>query len=91
MWGDLPAEPTSTEARHLEVEIRAPEGAAPGPVELRGYALYYVCADASGVCLYLRQDFAIEVAVLPEAGERLKDPGPPRPGTQSANPRQSPG
>lgn len=91
LWGDLPAEPTSTEARHLEVEIRAPEGAAPGPVELRGYALYYVCADASGVCLYLRQDYAIAVAVLPEAGERLKDPGPPRPGTQSANPRRSPG
>ena len=82
LWGDLPAEPTSTEARHLEVEIRAPAAAAPGPVELRGYALYYVCADASGICLYLRQDFAIDVEVLPEAGERLKDPGPPRPGTR---------
>ena len=91
LWGDLPAEPTSSEARHLEVEIRAPEEAAPGPVALRGYALYYVCADASGVCLYLRQDFAVDVEVLPEAGERLKDPGPPRPGTQSANPRRSPG
>ena len=88
--GDLPAAPTSAEARHLELELRAPSDAPPGAVALRGYALYYVCADASGVCLYLRQDFGYELEVLTAEGGRLKDPGPPRPGTKSASPHPSP-
>ena len=88
--GDLPEAPTSAEARHLELELRAPPAAPPGPVTLQGYALYYVCADASGVCLYLRQDFGYEIAVLAATDGRLKDPGPPRPGTKSASPRPSP-
>lgn len=90
LWSEQPAEPTSAEERHLEVEIQAAEEAAPGSVALRGYALYYVCEEASGVCLYRRQDFCVEVEVMSAAGERLKDPGPPRPGTKSANPRRSP-
>ena len=88
--GDLPAAPTSAEARHLELELRAPSDAPPGKVTLSGYALYYVCADASGVCLYLRQDFGYELEVLTAESGRLKDPGPPRPGTKSASPHPSP-
>ena len=82
LWSERPAEPTSAEERHLEVELQAAAEALPGPITLRGFALYYVCEAASGVCLYRRQDFYVEVEVMSVAGERLKDPGPPRPGTR---------
>lgn len=55
-----PPELVSDEARRLEFEVKAPadfEGSATVP----GYALYYVCEDIKGTCLYRRQDFALEV------------------------------
>ena len=53
----------SDEDRRVEVEILRPstenvEGAAGGAV-LSGYALYYVCEDVRGACLYRRQDIHV--------------------------------
>ncbi len=55
-----PPELVSDETRRLELEIETPadfEGSATVP----GYALYYVCEDVKGTCLYRRQDFALNV------------------------------
>ncbi len=54
--------PETTEPRHLEFELRAPAGAS-GRIDIPAYALYYVCEDAGGRCLFLRQDIAITVRV----------------------------
>ncbi len=58
-----PAAATSGEPREASVELRAPAGAAPGAVELAGYALYNVCEDVNGVCLFRRQEFRTRVEV----------------------------
>ena len=52
-----PPQAVSLEERHAEFEIRCDEGAAAGPRSLSGYALYYVCEDVNGTCLYRRLDF----------------------------------
>lgn len=54
----------SKETRTIEFEIKSPEDAKPGEVTFSGYALYYVCEDVDGTCLYRRQDvtFAVEVS-----------------------------
>jgi hypothetical protein len=57
-----PVAATSTEARAVSVELRAPADVAPGPVTLTAYALYNVCRDA-GECLFRRQDVAVTVTV----------------------------
>lgn len=57
-----PPEPESREQRRLEFEVHAPRSAN-GPQTLRGYALYYVCEEAGGRCLYRRQDFAVTINV----------------------------
>ncbi len=54
--------PETTEPRRFEFEVRAPEDARQG-TQLRGYALYYVCEDAGGTCLFLRQDIPVVVPV----------------------------
>jgi len=59
----LPPEAVSEETRHVEFELRAPEAAAPGPVEISAYALYYVCEDVDGTCLYRRQDVRLPLEV----------------------------
>ena len=59
-----PQQVVSTETRRVEFELQAPEDAAPGTVELPGYALYYVCEDVKGTCLYRRQDLSLQIAVL---------------------------
>jgi hypothetical protein len=51
--------PVSTETRRAEVELRLPPGARG---ELRGYALFYACEDAEGLCTYLRRDFSVAVS-----------------------------
>ena len=56
-------EPLSRETRRIEVELRCPPSAAPGPVTIPAYALYYVCQDRTGKCLYRRQDIAVHVTV----------------------------
>lgn len=53
----------SGETRHLEVEVRAPSGAEAGPRDVTGYALYYVCEDVNGICMFRRQDFTAAVRV----------------------------
>ena len=57
-----PPEIVSQETRKVELEIKAPDGAA-GRYELTGYALYYVCEDVNGICLYRRQDVVLPVEV----------------------------
>ena len=52
----LPAAPLSTETRSLEVELIAPEDGDVGEAPMTAYALYYVCEDVTGTCLYRRQD-----------------------------------
>lgn len=58
-----PPRTVSREPRKLELEIRAPEDAGPGRVEIPGYALYYVCEDVNGMCLYRRQDVTFTLRV----------------------------
>ena len=58
-----PPTAVSTEVRRVETELRIPEDAEPGPASVRGYALYYVCEDIDGVCLYRRQDFEARLSV----------------------------
>ncbi|RMH22956.1 MAG: hypothetical protein D6696_02170 [Acidobacteria bacterium] len=58
-----PPQAVSREVRHLELELKSPEDAAPGKVRVPGYALYYVCEDVGGTCLYRRQDLELEVAI----------------------------
>ena len=57
-----PAETVSKESRTVELEIKAPDDAA-GRYTIPGYALYYVCEDVNGICLYRRQDVSLIVDV----------------------------
>jgi hypothetical protein len=59
----IPPEPVSQEARRVELELRVPESAATGTVSIPAYALYYVCEDVDGTCLYRRQDVKIEARI----------------------------
>ncbi|MDA2913410.1 hypothetical protein MYX77_05540 [Acidobacteriia bacterium AH_259_A11_L15] len=58
-----PPQPVSQETRKVEFEVRSPENAPPGLITIPGYALYYVCEDVNGVCLYRRQDVTLELRV----------------------------
>ncbi len=51
-----PPQAVSAETREVQFEIRSPEKASPGNFSVPAYALYYVCEDVSGTCLYRRQD-----------------------------------
>ncbi len=57
--------PTSTEVRHIDFEVQVPANAS-GTVKLPVYALYFVCEDETGTCLYLRQDVSVNIEVLTE-------------------------
>lgn len=57
-----PPQLVSDEARHFELEVQSPEDAA-GSVVLSGFALYYVCEDVKGACLYRRQDISVQLRV----------------------------
>lgn len=62
-----PAETLSTEVRRIEVELKASEAASGRRGnELKAYALYYVCEDVTGTCLYRRQDIRIPLSVVDE-------------------------
>ncbi len=61
-----PPEPVSKEPREVEFELQAPPDAAPGGHVTSGYALYYVCEDVGGTCLYRRQDFKVPVLIREE-------------------------
>ncbi len=58
-----PPQPESKEARRVEFELRPGDGASPGTVSIPAYALYYVCEDAGGKCLYRRQNLDVKVRV----------------------------
>ena len=65
-----PPEVVSQETRVVEFELRSPE--KPGSsVTLPAYALYYVCEDIDGTCLYRRQDIPLHVQV---SSRQLADP-----------------
>ncbi len=81
-WVDLPAvfelgegeskyvKPTEAETREtrvLEFELTVSHKLPAGEVELSAYALYYVCENKGGKCLYLRQDFSVKFVVDPQA------------------------
>ncbi len=53
----------SQETRQVEFELRSPASATPGAVTVPGYALYYVCEDVDGTCLYRRQDVSLEIQI----------------------------
>jgi hypothetical protein len=59
----IPLEPATTEDRTIEVEVRAPENPERGTVLIPAYALYYVCEDIDGLCVYRRQDLTLHVGV----------------------------
>jgi len=48
----------SDEDRMIDFELRSPTNAG-GVVPLNGYALYYICEGADGICMYRRQDFRV--------------------------------
>ena len=58
-----PPQTVSLEPRKIELEVRAPQDAADGEVTLPGYALYYVCEDVNGICLYRRQDVTLTLRI----------------------------
>ena len=62
-----PLSAVSTEPRDVQFELKAPPALAGQAVSVPGYALYYVCQEADGVCLFRRQDFVLSVGV---AGSR---------------------
>ena len=65
-----PPEVLSQEVRVIEFELRSPEKPE-GSMTLPVYALYYVCEDIDGTCLYRRQDIPLQVQV---SSRQLADP-----------------
>ncbi len=57
-----PSQLPSTEPREVEFEVRGPERSRATAVTLPAYALYYVCEDVNGVCMYRRQDVPITIS-----------------------------
>lgn len=53
-----PPEAVTQEERQIDIELNGPENFS-GSVTIPGYALYFVCEDVNGTCLYRRQDFSI--------------------------------
>jgi hypothetical protein len=56
-----PDREVSQETRRVEFEVRVPEGAAGQALQVTAYALYYVCEDVDGTCLYRRQDIKVSI------------------------------
>ena len=62
-----PAVAESQEIRVLEFELTVGDKLPAGELELPAYALYYVCDNKGGKCLYLRQDFNVRFVIDPQA------------------------
>ena len=60
-WPNPPS-PVSREARRAEFEFKGPVEARGDTVTIRGYALYSVCEEVDGMCLYRRQDLILRVS-----------------------------
>jgi len=56
-----PDQEVSQETRRLEFEVRLAEGAKGSVLQVPAYALYYVCEDLDGTCLYRRQDIPVTI------------------------------
>jgi len=56
-------QPETNEVRRLDFEVQVAEDAA-GTGRLSAFALYYVCEDVGGTCLYLRKDIPIEIPLV---------------------------
>jgi hypothetical protein len=54
-----PAEPESRETRNIDFELGTPVD--PSVDKIKVYALYYVCEDAQGQCLYRRQNLQVPI------------------------------
>ena len=59
----LPPELVSQEDRTIEVEVRTPERSLRRTATIPAYALYYVCEDVNGICMYRRQDIELEARI----------------------------
>jgi hypothetical protein len=57
-----PKEAQSNEPRTLDFEVQAP-ASGQGPVRLPVYALFNVCEDTGGKCLFLRKDIEIRIVL----------------------------
>ncbi|MFQ5412397.1 MAG: hypothetical protein ACE5EC_08855, partial [Phycisphaerae bacterium] len=57
----------SRETRAVEFEVQCAEDARPGTIGIPAYALYYVCEDAGGKCLYRRRDVTIDLKIGSDA------------------------
>ncbi|MCH8968762.1 MAG: hypothetical protein IIA66_06570 [Planctomycetes bacterium] len=62
-----PGKAETRETRVLEFELTVSAKLPAGEVELSAYALYYICENKGGKCLYLRQDFNVKFVVDPQA------------------------
>jgi len=60
-----PKSETSDELRKVEIEVTAPATAKPGVTPVAAHAVYYVCEDKDGSCLYRRTDLRIPIRVVP--------------------------
>jgi hypothetical protein len=58
-----PRPPVSQEVRKVEFEAKSSESLSSGLVTIPGYALYYVCEDVNGTCLYRRQDLSLKIRI----------------------------
>ena len=58
----IPPEPVSQEGRRVEFELKSPASAS-GIAKISPYALYYVCEDVNGTCLFRRQDLPLSIRV----------------------------
>jgi tetratricopeptide (TPR) repeat protein len=56
-----PPSAVSKEPREVEFEVKGPEHGLARAVTLPAYAVYYVCEDVDGVCMYRRQDVPITI------------------------------
>ena len=57
---------SSDEVRNLEFEFQT-NADLTGETSLKAYALYYVCTDDDGQCLYRRQDLSIPIQIEPKS------------------------
>jgi hypothetical protein len=61
----LAPEAVSEEPRTVEFEVKSPQDFT-GTATIASYALYYICEDVNGTCLYRRQDIPVEIQVRAE-------------------------
>lgn len=63
LTADSPTTAESRETRRLELEAQLAKSFSGDRLIVRGFALYYVCEEEGGTCLYRRQDFEVPIRV----------------------------